>query len=553
MMVLRSQKNLKEGNVDKKPKIIPVSQEEAPLIYAAKGIENKLYAESRAREEEASREAGKTLRDPLLLYNTPEEAKILSERDSLVRKYKETLDLDVDPILTLPMPPGQEFLPRKWGWASGQFHQYQRKDGGQLAQIEMVELFLEKVPVRRQDGILYVWTGNHFRRASDGDLRGLIGEVLREELRYTNASSTIGSILSLLQSERRIRVEPNLRSTRIALHNGVLDLLSLNFRKASPNVFNTYFLDSCWHDSVPCPVFQSFLWTISGGSPLLVQRILEAIGFLLAPGNEAKRFVLLQGVPNSGKSVIGNLVQTFFLPGDVAGLPLHQFGDRFAMSAIAGRHLNVSMDLPSGVIDGKAAATIKQITGGDLVYVESKGKEGYGRHIQCKFLFGSNHPVELKSRDQAFAERILLIPFRISIPEGQRDTGLIDKLCQEKPGILYQSLKAYREVIRRNYQFAGENEFGFRLEEIAIPEQPANHIASFVSRHCQLFPEAFTSTEALHLAFMDFCREAGCPTILDRAAFSRTLRLQLAGQIEPLKRRVNGTPMNGYTGIQLNP
>ena len=50
MMVLRSQKNLKEGNVDKKPKIIPVSQEEAPLIYAAKGIENKLYAESRARE-----------------------------------------------------------------------------------------------------------------------------------------------------------------------------------------------------------------------------------------------------------------------------------------------------------------------------------------------------------------------------------------------------------------------------------------------------------------------------------------------------------------------
>ena len=93
--------------MDKKPKIIPVSQEEAPLIYAAKGIENKLYAESRAREEEASREAGKTLRDPLLLYNTPEEAKILSERDSLVRKYKETLDLDVDPILTLPMPPGQ--------------------------------------------------------------------------------------------------------------------------------------------------------------------------------------------------------------------------------------------------------------------------------------------------------------------------------------------------------------------------------------------------------------------------------------------------------------
>ena len=144
----------------------------------------------------------------------------------------------------------------------------------------MVELFLEKVPVRRQDGILYVWTGNHFRRASDGDLRGLIGEVLREELRYTNASSTIGSILSLLQSERRIRVEPNLRSTRIALHNGVLDLLSLNFRKASPNVFNTYFLDSCWHDSVPCPVFQSFL----AGVPFSSNVSWRQSGFSSPPG-----------------------------------------------------------------------------------------------------------------------------------------------------------------------------------------------------------------------------------------------------------------------------
>lgn len=529
------------------PPIIVVRPEESALVQSASRIKSAAWMRAQKEAEAASKKTGKNLTAPMAFIDDPDEKVVVSVCDSLAEQYRLERHLSLSPIL-ISAANVQSY---DFSQPTQTSRYFDHKGQRQLSQLEMVELFLKRVPVRRQDGMLYVWSGTHYHRANDGELKGLIGEVLREELRFTNASSTIGSILSLLQTERRIQVEPDLQSKEISLSNGVLNFFSLAIRPADSRIFNTYFLDAYWHETAPCPTFQRFLWTISGGDSLLAQRTMEAIGFLLAPGNEAKRFVLLQGVPNSGKSVVGNLVQAFFLPEDVAGLPLHQFGDRFAMSAIAGRHLNVSMDLPSGVIDGRAAATIKQITGDDLVYVEGKGKEGYGKHIYCKLLFGSNHPVELKTRDEAFAQRILLVPFHISIPESQRDTGLLDKLLQEKSGILFQCLMAYREVARHNYQFSGENEFGFRLEEIVLSEQPTDYTALFVSQRCQLLPEAFTSTEALHLAFMDFCREIGCPTILDRSAFSRALKVQLAGQVQPLKRRVNGTPLNGYSGIQL--
>lgn len=532
---------------NKKPEIVEVQPEENALILRANEIKAEAWKRAEEEAKEQSEKTGRHLKVAMSIIEDPEERIIVNASDRLAAKYQVEKGLPVLPVLI----PHVETQFNEFSRTASSFHQYQKEGRGQLSQMALVDVFLERVPVRRQDGVLYVWTGKHFHRASDGELRGLVGEVLREELRYSNASAMIGSILSLLQSERRILEESDLQPRGISLHNGVLDFMSSRLQRATPDIFNTYFLDAYWYGNVPSPTFQTFLWTISGGNSLLAQRIMEAIGFLLAPGNEAKRFVLLQGVPNSGKSVIGNLVQTFFLPGDVAGLPLHQFGDRFAMSAIAGRHLNVSMDLPSGVIDARAAATIKQITGDDLVYVEGKGKEGCGRHIHCKFLLGSNHPVELKKRDEAFVERILLVPFHIAIPESQRDTGLLDKLRQEKSGILCQCLMAYREVVRHNYCFSGENEFGFRLEEIVLPEQPTNYLALFVSQCCQLLPEVFTPTEVLHLAFMDFCQEIGCQTIRDRSAFSRALKMQLDKQIEPLKKRVNGDAMNGYIGIRL--
>lgn len=337
----------------------------------------------------------------------------------------------------------------------------------------------------------------------------------------------------------------------LAVRNGVIDLESFQLRPADPRRFLTDYRDVEWQGPLQYPLFHRFLMDISSGDGELYTRILEAVGYLLSPDHRAKRFVLFQGVGNSGKSVLALLIQSFFTPGDVSSLSVHQFCERFALSAVADRSINVSMDLPNGVFDGRAVAVIKQITGQDTLSIEAKNRQPYSDKIRCKLLFGTNHPVELKVKDAAFAQRILLVPFYVAVPENQMDHNLLDKLRQEKPAILYHALAAYREVVQRNYHFTGEERFGFRLEDIQLPAQPTDKIPLFISQCCQLTPGAFTSTEALHLAFLEFCQNTDSPTILDRSTFSRFLKSSLGKHIEPLKKRVNGIPLNGYTGIKL--
>lgn len=248
---------------------------------------------------------------------------------------------------------------------------------------------------------------------------------------------------------------------------------------------------------------------------------------------------------------MGSLIQSFYKPGDTASLSVHQFGERFALSALADHSLNISMDLPNGTFDGRSIAVVKQITGQDSLSIEAKNRQPYSDKIRCKLLFGTNHPVELKVRDEAFANRILLIPFRFPVSSQQMNVNLLEQLQQEKSGIIYHALFAYRIVVQRNYCFTGEERFGFKQEQIQLPAQPIESLSAFVEQKCQMDESAFTPTEALHQTYTSFCRETGLPPIQDRSAFSRALKNLLGHQISSTKKRVDGTPLNGYLGIQL--
>lgn len=61
-----------------------------------------------------------------------------------------------------------------------------------------------------------------------------------------------------------------------------------------------------------CPRFEQYLQEISGGNECLIARFWEAIGYALVPDNRAKRFFLLQKMGDTGKSVLGSLLGSFF-------------------------------------------------------------------------------------------------------------------------------------------------------------------------------------------------------------------------------------------------
>lgn len=454
-----------------------------------------------------------------------------------------TAALEPTPTMEVIPPPQPNYV---------QFSRYDRDRSEPVSALDLAEKVRHWVSLKRVGGTLYRFTGNHYRRMSDDDAKALVLNLLHQELRHSSLNFQLSNILTALKADPSIEGTPDRIPNRLALQNGELDLESLALLTPNFSHFHTHFLDVPWHGRQPCPVFVEFLRFTAGGDPDLIQRILESIGYLFTPGYQAKRFVLFQGVGDSGKSVLGSLIRSFFEPDAVAALSANQFGDRFGMSFLVGRRLNVSMDLPDGLLDSRAIGTIKQLTGGDMVSVEPKGKEAYAAKLDCKLLFGTNHPLVLKVHDAAFAKRVLLIPFRYPVPEGQMDRELGRKLEQERPGILYLAISAYREVVRRGYVFTGEERFGFKLRDIVVPESPQVGVEAFIQACCEVGDlESFATSETIYAAYLRYCSQTARTALGSSAAFSRALYALLLGRIQPIKRRVGGTPLNGYVGIKL--
>lgn len=548
-------------------KKIEVKPEEIRLIQWAEQIEREVRKRTEKEAARLAQEKGRPVRAAMEFFDE-RESKVVEWRDDLAQKYQKQYRLPTTPIL---VPPSQPPIPPtgmyeggllvnkqsatpggQFPLQNGSFHLFERQKEGPPIPEELKDRFLQAVPAYRVGDRLYLWNSGRYCYFTDNEAKARIKSVLRSKIYITNPTAVLNSVLALLKAEENIIGEPDNFPHLVAVQNGEIDLNTMALHPATPAHFLTHYINVWWGGPQPCPVFMAFLDRTTGGDPELRQRLLEAIGYLLVSDYRPKRFVVFQGSGDCGKSVLGNLIASFFERGNAAALADYQFGERFALSFIANALICLCMDLSGGTIDAKAVSVLKQVTGGDMVSIEAKGKDAYSDRIRCKVLFATNFPIRLKCRDQAFARRLLLVPFLYPVPPEEQDRDLLTKLMAEQSGILYLALNAYRNVVMRGYQFTGEERFGFKAEQIVVDEPQPDAVRIFAD-NCCVFDngETFTATQVLHDAYLSFCAMSRFPAINDKAAFSRAFRGYLGERISQGKQRVNGVSINGYRGVKL--
>lgn len=148
-----------------------------------------------------------------------------------------------------------------------------------------------------------------------------------------------------------------------------------------------------------CPAFDKFLFQVSNGNLALISRIWEFLGYALTPDTAAKMLFLLQGVPNSGKSVLTELLSKLFSEDTVVTLDVHSYGEKFSVSELFSKSLALSPDLPAEALDAKSVGKLKQLTGNDVVSAAVKYKKNVQFKTTAKIVLATNHPLLLKVRD----------------------------------------------------------------------------------------------------------------------------------------------------------
>lgn len=363
--------------------------------------------------------------------------------------------------------------------------------GTQVSQIRRVEAqknekpnasviarqYMNAVPIKIYNEAIYIWINSRYVLMTMLNFKRVLNSRFRHQAEAVGTAKLYDNIIDFLLCEERLVATDSDRKIvedKIAFNDGYLDIPAMKIMPPDYGLFFMVYLNlnvKEIRNDVNTPVFDGFLDAITGGDISLQVRIMEMIGYCLSNDMNAKAFFLLQGVSNSGKSTLINLLSSFFADDLLAAVPLEEIGSQFATSELFGKALNINGELGAGSIKAQNARQLKVLTGNDLVSADVKYKSRVRFRNTAKMVFATNNPLYLEVNDEALLERIIVIPFAFSIPIDVRNRNLVELLKAERGSIFWKAMVAYRGLVARKYKFSGN----FQLNAVC---QQSSHSAT---------------------------------------------------------------------------
>lgn len=345
--------------------------------------------------------------------------------------------------------------------------------------------------------LLYFYDGKSFQPCRKEEAEKKIVENCRDAVAAEGRPSFARQVYQSLLQEPEICRDEQLHLNVVAFDDCLLNLDTFQTQPHTYGLFVTTRLRASYQRGrqMGCPAFQHFLEVISGNDVTLQRRVWQMIGYLLAPDQTGKSFFLLQGVPNSGKTVLGNFIRDCFMGDVVSALDVNELGGEFALSDLVGKKLCVDFDLPADPFNKRAISKLKKLTGGDPTSSNVKFSDRVRFVNTAKLLFATNHAALIPNQDEAFFDRMVVIPFTLSIPRENQDRQLPQKLEQERDAIIVRALDAYRELRANGYIFVGEY---LANEAIGGKLNPVDTVAQFLTNTCEPLEGNWEPTEKLY-------------------------------------------------------
>lgn len=233
----------------------------------------------------------------------------------------------------------------------------------------------------------------------------------------------------------------------------------------------------------------------------------------------------------------------------VSNVSLHEFEADFRLQPLVNKRMNIHMELPNKPIKATAASLIKAISGQDIIAVNKKFLEISQEELRAVCVFGSNYSITLEEYDQAFWNRARLIPMNYSVPEEKKDFKLLQKLIEERDGIVTRAVHAFKTLVKNQYRFP----FSQVAEKMKTRWSGLDpyRIQEFLEEKCDLSnPDARTRSEVLYNCYKRFCDENGLSPTSEKQ-FSMVLKGTHGLKNNRWKEVHNRNSQYGFYGIQL--
>jgi putative DNA primase/helicase len=317
--------------------------------------------------------------------------------------------------------------------------------------------------------------------------------------------------------------------------------------RPSPDLFSPVVVPVEYDPKAACPQWLAFLRRVLENDLERIALVQEWFGYCLVFDTSAQKFLLLVGDGANGKSVLVAILEWLLGSANVSHVPLEQFGERFQIATTQGKLANIASEVNE--IDKVAEGYLKQFTGGDMMHFERKGRDPISAKPTARLTVCSNHNPSFHDRSQGLWRRMNYVPFNVTIPEGEQDPHLIEKLREELPGILNWALEGLVRY-RRQKRFTQPAVCLQALEEYRRESNPAG---MFLADRCEAGPNEIVQCEHLYEAYREWCHGHGYRPLNDKH-FGKEVRRVFKKGVERRKRALMGdNRVWCYLGISLTP
>ena len=191
----------------------------------------------------------------------------------------------------------------------------------------------------------------------------------------------------------------------------------------NPRILSTIQIPCNWTGKeTSTPVFDRYIMKLCDYDPHLEDLVMEIIGVCLSnvKGYRMKKAPFFYGDGDTGKSQLKALVERLLGQGNYIGIDLQEIEARFGTGAIYGMRLAGSSDMSFMSVD--ELKTFKKITGGDSLFAEFKGQQGFEYTYSGMLWFCMNRLPKFGGDDGKWVyDRILPIHCVNVIPKEEQD------------------------------------------------------------------------------------------------------------------------------------
>lgn len=302
---------------------------------------------------------------------------------------------------------------------------------------------------------------NEAARCADHDLAKAIAKHANKSL----DAARIKAMVELAKSDPAVVTVPEALDRHdelLGVANGVVDLRTGKLRPARPEDLITRHSPVAFDPSAKCPAWWRFLNRVMGNNGdrmerrrgrQLVKYLQRVVGYALSGRTDEQALFFLFGFGANGKTTFLKIIEYLLGVELCCQLPYDALvarkQPRSATNEIARLH-GMRAVFTNEVEDGTrlAESLVKQLTGSDTMTARFLYKEFFDFEPKFKLFIAGNHKPVIRGDDLGIWRRLQLVPFEVTIPEGERDPDLLKKLRAELPGILNWALRGYRMWIK---------------------------------------------------------------------------------------------------------